>query len=80
VEPQSYTPADDGTSALRRLLGLALLGGAFAAAGAVALRARRPRVPRADELSPAVEPLLFWDQRLLKIVTSSLRRVTGGRF
>jgi hypothetical protein len=77
VEPQSYTPADDGTSALRRLLGLALLGGAFAAAGAVALRARRPRVPRADELSPAVEPLLFWDQRLLKIVTSSLRRVAG---
>jgi hypothetical protein len=34
-------------------------------------------VPRADELSPAVEPLLFWDQRLLKIVTSSLRRVAG---
>jgi hypothetical protein len=77
VEPQSYTPADDGTSTLRRLLGLALLGGAFAAAGAVALSARRPRVSRADELSPAVEPLLFWDQRLLKIVTSSLRRVTS---
>lgn len=77
VEPQSYTPADDGTSTLRRLLGFALLGGAFAAAGAVALRARRPRARRADELSTAVEPLLFWDQRLLKVVTSSIRRVTG---
>jgi hypothetical protein len=76
VEPQSYTPADDGTSTLRRLLGFALLGGAFATAGAMALRARRPRAPRAEELSPAVEPLLFWDQRLLKIVTSSFRRVT----
>jgi hypothetical protein len=77
VEPESYTPADDGTSALRRLLGFALLGGAFAAAGGVALRARRPHVQRADELSPAVEPLLFWDQRLLRVVTSSIRRVTG---
>jgi hypothetical protein len=77
VEPQSYTPADDGTSTFRRLLGFALLGGAFAAAGAVALRARRPRAPRADRMSPAVEPLLFWDQRLLQVVTSSIRRVTG---
>jgi hypothetical protein len=77
VEPQSYTPADDGTSTLRRLLGFALLGGAFAAAGAMALRARTPRAPRADQLSPAVEPLLFWDQRLLKVVTSSIRRMTG---
>src|SRR6266508_1781617 len=34
VEPQSYTPADDDTtSPLRRLLGLALLGGAVVTAG-----------------------------------------------
>jgi hypothetical protein len=77
VEPQSYTPGDDGASLLRRLLGFALLGGAFAAAGAVALRARKPRFPRAAEAPSAVEPLLFWDQRLLRAVTSSVRRVTG---
>jgi hypothetical protein len=77
VEPQSYTPGDDGSSPLRRLLGFALLGGAFAAAGAVALRARGPRLPRTAQTTSAVEPLLFWDQRLLRAVTSSLRRVTG---
>jgi hypothetical protein len=77
VEPQSYTPGDDGASPLRRLLGFALLGGAFAAAGAVALRARGPRLPRTAETTSAVEPLLFWDQRLLRAVTSSVRRVTG---
>jgi hypothetical protein len=77
VEPQSYTPGDDGASPLRRLLGFALLGGGFAAAGAVALRARKPRLPRAAEAPSAVEPLLFWDQRLLRAVTSSVRRVTG---
>ncbi len=77
VEPQSYTPGDDSASPLRRLLGFTLLGGAFAAAGAVALRARGPRVPRAAEAPSAVEPLLFWDQRLLRAVTSSIRRVTA---
>jgi hypothetical protein len=76
VEPQSYTPADDDTtSPLRRLAGLALLGGAFVAAGAVALRARRlPRPPQSVE---AVEPLLFWDDRLVHAVTTSVRRFTG---
>jgi hypothetical protein len=76
VEPQSYTPADDDTtSPLRRLAGLALLGGAFVAAGAVALRARRlPRPPQSGE---AVEPLLFWDDRLVHAVTTSVRRFTG---
>jgi Big-like domain-containing protein len=79
VEPQSFTPADDDTtSPLRRVLGLALLGGAFLAAGGVALRARRPRVtPRSGQAGATVEPLLFWDQRLLHAVTSSVRRVTG---
>jgi hypothetical protein len=76
VEPQSFTPGDDNASGFRRLLGFTLFGGAFLAAGAVALRARRPRFPRSDE-SSAVEPLLFWDQRLLHAVTASVRRVTG---
>ena len=76
VEPESFTPGDDNPSGLRRLLGFTLLGGAFAAAGAVALRARRPRFPRSDEAA-GVEPLLFWDQRLLHAVTTSVRRVTG---
>jgi hypothetical protein len=76
VEPQSYTPADDDTtSPLRRLLGLALLAGAFVTAGAVALRARRlPRPPQSGE---AVEPLLFWDDRFVHAVTTSVRRFTG---
>jgi hypothetical protein len=78
VEPQSYTPADDDTtSPLRRLLGLALLGGAFVTAGAVALRARRPRLPRPAESGEPVEPLLFWDDRLVDAVTTSVRRFTG---
>jgi hypothetical protein len=76
VEPESFTPGDDKTSGLRRLLGLTLLGGAFLAAGAVALRARRPRFPRGDETA-GVEPLLFWDERVLHAVTASVRRVTG---
>ncbi len=77
VEPQRYTPADDGTtSPLRRLLGLALLGGAFVA-GAVALRARRPHLPRPVQSGGTVEPLLFWDDRVLHAVTTSVRRFTG---
>jgi hypothetical protein len=78
VEPQSFTPADDDTtSPLRRLLGLALLGGAFVAAGGVALRARRPRLTPPVQGSGTFEPLLFWDERLLHAVTSSVRRFTG---
>jgi hypothetical protein len=76
VEPESFSPAEDDPSGLRRLLGFTLLGGAFLAAGGVALRARKPRFPRTDEPA-AAEPLLFWDQRLLHAVTASVRRVTG---
>jgi hypothetical protein len=77
-QPESFTPpADDTTSPLRRLLGVALLGGAFLAAGGVALRARRPRLTPPLQGSGAVEPLLFWDQRLLHAVTGSVRRLTG---
>jgi hypothetical protein len=77
VEPESFSPADEEASGLRRLLGLGLLGGAFLAAGAMALRARRPRVKPAVQDDALVEPLLFWDQRLLQTVTSTLRRFTG---
>ena len=76
VEPESFSPAEDDPSGLRRLLGFTLLGGAFLAAGGVALRARKPRFPRADEPA-AAEPLLFWDQRLLRAVTSLVRRVSA---
>jgi hypothetical protein len=78
VEPQSFTPADDDTtSPLRRLVGLALLGGAFVAAGAVTLRARRPHLRAPVQSEAADEPLLFWDERLLHAVTASVRRFTG---
>jgi hypothetical protein len=76
VQPESFSPNDDSTSPLRRLLGLALLGGAFVAAGAIALRARKPRLPRGSRAG-RVEPLMFWDQRLMHAVSTSVRRVTG---
>jgi PASTA domain/Bacterial Ig-like domain (group 3) len=75
VQPESFSPTDDSTSALRRLLGLGLLGGAFVAAGVLALRARKPRVPRSA--MGTVEPLMFWDQRLMHAVSTSVRRLTG---
>ena len=78
VEPQSFSPAEeDTTSLLRRLVGFALLGGAFVAAGAVALRARRPHLRAPVQSGAADDPLLFWDERLLHAVTASVRRVTG---
>jgi len=46
-------------------------------AGAVALRARRPRLPRPAQGGGTVEPLLFWDDRLVHAVTTSVRRFTG---
>lgn len=79
VQPESFAPSrEEEASGLRRLLGLGLLGGAFLAAGAVALRARGPRVPKtpAQEI---VEPLLFWDQRLARTVSGALRRLLARR-
>jgi hypothetical protein len=77
VQPESFSPADEEASGLRRLLGLGLLGGAFAAAGAVALRARGSRLKEPVREDALVEPLLFWDERLLQTVTSTVRRLTG---
>jgi PASTA domain-containing protein/Big-like domain-containing protein len=77
VRPQSFTPgADEPASGLRRVLGLMLLGGAFLAAGAVALRARRGRFARPAAIA-GQEQLLFWDQRLAQAVAGSVRRLTG---
>lgn len=73
VVPESFSSSDD--SPLRRILGLGLLGGAFLAAGAAAVRAAKPR-PRVR--SPkTVESLVFWDERLLHAVGNALRRVSG---
>jgi PASTA domain len=77
VRPESFSPANEEASGLRRLVGLGLLGGAFAAAGAMALRARGSRVKPPVREDAIVEPLLFWDQRLLQTVTSTVRRLTG---
>jgi hypothetical protein len=74
VQPESFSPGEDTTSPLRRLFGLTLLGSAFVVAGAIALRARKPRLPRS---AGTVEPLMFWDQRLMHAVSTSVRRVTG---
>jgi hypothetical protein len=74
VVPSSFSPSDDSTP-LRRGLGLALLGGAFLAAGGAALSAARPRTR--GRSSNALEPLVFWDERLLNAVSQTLRRLTG---
>jgi PASTA domain-containing protein/Big-like domain-containing protein len=77
VQPQSFSPAaDESASGLRRLLGLLLVGGAFLAAGAVALRARRGRLA-APAAVAGEEPLLFWDQRLAQALAGSMRRLTN---
>jgi hypothetical protein len=74
VVPSSFSPSDD-SSPLRRGIGLALLGGAFLAAGGAALSAARPWTR--GRSSNALEPLVFWDERLLDAVSQTLRRVTG---
>jgi hypothetical protein len=74
VVPSSFSPSDD-SSPLRRGLGLALLGGAFLAAGGAALTSVRPRTR--GRSSNALEPLVFWDERLLNTVSQTVRRLTG---
>ena len=74
VVPSSFSPSDD-SSLLRRGIGLALLGGAFLAAGGAALSAARPR-PRGRG-ADALEPLVFWDERLLNALSRTVRRLTG---
>ena len=75
VVPESFS-SGESSSPLRRLLGFALLGGAFFAAAAAAVRAVRSRTPRARS-STAVEPILFWDERFIRATASVLRRLVG---
>ena len=74
VVSSSFSPPGE-SSPLRRMLGLALLGGSFLAAGAAAVRAgrRRPGTPSSNGL----EPIVFWDERLLQAVRATIRRATG---
>ena len=74
VVPERFSPGGASSSSYRPLLGWALLGVAFAAAGAAVFRAARPRRARG---SAGVEPLVFWDERLLHAMSKLLRRVTG---
>jgi hypothetical protein len=79
VQPESFVPAeaDESGSSLRRLLGLALLAGAFLAAGGIAWGARRPKLNPAPQSSANLEPLLLWDQRLVHAVATTVRRLAG---
>jgi hypothetical protein len=77
VQPESFSPAvDEPASGLRRLLGLLLIAGAFLAAGALALRARRGRFARPVAVV-GEDQLLFWDQRLAQALAGSMRRLTS---
>jgi hypothetical protein len=76
VVPQSFSADDESSSSHRRLLGLLLLFLAFSAALTMAIRAGWLRRRRYQD-STAVEPLVFWDQRLLHAVNRALRRVSG---
>ena len=81
VAPQSFVPAvgaeEDAGSGWRRVLGFLLLGGAFAAAAATALRSRKSRNRAADRAASGPETLRFWDQRLLNAVGAGVRRLVG---
>jgi hypothetical protein len=70
-------PSQSDGSRLRRALGLALLSAAFILAGGALLRSRQRRY---DEGAAAVsvEPVLFWDTRLLRLASRTARRVIGG--
>jgi hypothetical protein len=76
AERESFVPVvgDEPSSNLRHVLGLLLLAGAFLAASASALRARRRLRPiRAEDASD--ESLRFWDERLLQAAAGAVRRL-----
>jgi hypothetical protein len=61
---------------LRRALGLALLCGAFLAAIGTLARSRNRQRGQVASV-PQIEPVLFWDTRLLHLATSAVRRLAG---
>jgi hypothetical protein len=63
-------------SGLRNALGIALLSTAFLFAFGSLWRSRR-RHQQVAASSAAVEPVLFWDTRLLHLATSAVRRLAG---
>jgi hypothetical protein len=71
---ESTSVSDD--YGLRNALGLALLGAAFFVAFGALWRSRR-RHQEEIASAAAVEPVLFWDTRLLQLTTSTLRRLAG---
>jgi large repetitive protein len=71
---EATSQTDD--SRLRQALGLALLGAAFILAGGALMRSRQRRYDEGAAVT-SVEPVLFWDTRLLRFATRSIRRVTG---
>jgi hypothetical protein len=74
--PQSFSADDEKSSPRRRVLGFVLLFLAFLAAGTAMIRAGWLH-RRRSESEEAVEPLMFWDQRLLHAVNKAFRRVSG---
>jgi hypothetical protein len=74
--PQSFSADDEKSSPRRRVLGFVLLFLAFLAAGTAMIRAGWLH-RRRSESEAAVEPLMFWDQRLLHAVNKAFRRVSG---
>ena len=66
----------DGESRLRELLGLGLLGLAFAIALFAGLRLYRPHREN-PAMIDGLEPILLWDARLLRAATSAVRRIAG---
>jgi PASTA domain len=71
---EATAQADD--SWLRRVLGLALVGAAFILAAGALLRSRQRRQEEVAAATP-IEPVLFWDTRLLQFASSTVRRLTG---
>jgi hypothetical protein len=72
LEPTSQAEG----SGLRNALGIALLGAAFLVALGALWRSRRRHQEESAAVA-AVEPVLFWDTRLLQLATSAVRRLAG---
>jgi hypothetical protein len=73
----TFEPASQSEGyGLRNALGIALLGAAFLVALGTLWRSRRRHYEETASAA-AVEPVLFWDTRLLQAATSTVRRLAG---